>query len=115
MSVLPSSYCDLMSPANLITMGDHKNNSPTLDGSAFFTITFALLLPGFYFRFSSRPLRSVLRPYFFVAFANPICFRLGSGGVMSCRIASNTTLNCASYFISIPLSLRASSALETSI
>ena len=46
---------------------------------------------------------------------NPIS-RFGfSGGDISRRMASNTTLNCASYFFSIAASLRASSALEASI
>src|SRR5713101_7849306 len=39
---------------------------------------------------------------------------LGSGGAISSRMASNTTLNCASYFLSSAASLRARSALETS-
>jgi len=43
---------------------------------------------------------------------NPIFRFSGSGGVMSWRIASNTILNCASYFFSRASSFRASWALK---
>src|SRR5712691_4970348 len=38
----------------------------------------------------------------------------GSGGAISSRLASNTNLNCASYFLSSASSLRARSTLEAS-
>ena len=72
----------------------------------------ALTVPA---RSSVSPPLTAPRFHFLVVFANPICLRCGSGGVMSCLIASNTTLNRASYFRSISLSLRANSALEASI
>lgn len=52
----------------------------------------------------------------FIDFAwKPICLRLGLGGFISCRIASNTTLNWRSYFRSSSSNFFARSALEDSI
>jgi peptidyl-prolyl cis-trans isomerase A (cyclophilin A) len=45
--------------------------------------------------------------HFFEDGTNPMDCFLGSGGAISSLIASKTTLNCASYFLSSALSLRA--------
>jgi len=46
---------------------------------------------------------------------NPIAERPEMGVDISCRIASKTTRNCESYFLSSALSLRASSSCESDI
>ena len=45
----------------------------------------------------------------------PICLRPGSGGDISCRIASNTILNFRSYLLSSSSNRRDSSAFDASI
>ncbi len=45
----------------------------------------------------------------------PICLRSRRGGDISCRIASNTTLNCRSCLLSKSSSRRASSTFDASI